>query len=128
MADWLDDHIQGALKEGKRPQVEVNPGAEVVMPKRPTGRPRVYPEGVPRYFRYLGLHGRARPRCLARGCKNMLKRDQKAACSPQCADAIFNRCIWLLRLIEATPEEILKHFPEETDHGNRSSDPDQESS
>lgn len=110
MKDWLNSSIEEALKNNRRPVIKLLPSAEIKLPKRPRGRPRLYPEGTPRYYRYAGLHGRSRPRCLAKRCTHLLRRDQKAACSPECADKIFNHALWLLDLLGTTKEEIVNHF------------------
>lgn len=111
MARGLQSTIDALLKQGKAPKVTFLPGTEIANPRHPLhrGRQRVRPIDDP-WSVYKGRRGKARPRCLARGCKHELQVKQIGACSPACADAVFNHALFLLRNIEATPEEILEHY------------------
>jgi hypothetical protein len=90
------DRVKELRKKGKRPIIRLTPAALIPKPVRGPGRPRKYPPGHPLASRYRGRRGKSRPRCLAKGCPNMLKINQEAACSPVCADRIVNDA--LLRL------------------------------
>ena len=48
--------------------------------------------------------------CMARHCRRRLRRDQSGVCSKACADAVFNHALYLLRMSEATPDEVLQYY------------------
>lgn len=106
----IEEQLQEALTRGKRPEIILSPGAQVVIPKGRPGRKRKWPIGTPRYLRYVGLRGRNRPYCMARSCKRQLRIDQKIACCPEHEDKIFNQAMYMLRQLGSTKEEILTYF------------------
>jgi hypothetical protein len=106
----LQEQIDTILRRGKRPTVAFWPGAEIVMPKRRRGRPRMRDLDKP-FAHYADRRASLRPvRCLARGCQRRLKAHQRGACCEFCADAVFNRALSLLWLIDATRDEVLEHY------------------
>ena len=44
------------------------------------------------------------------GCQRRLKAHQRGACREARADAVFNRALSLLRMIDATEEEVAEHY------------------
>lgn len=104
------DSVKELRKRGKRPVIRLTPAALVRTPKRAVGRPRVYPEGEPLAARYLGRRGNSRPRCMARGCRTFLKRDQEAACSQVCADRIVNEALEKLVQCRVTKKQLLELY------------------
>jgi len=106
----LQEQIDAILRSGKRPSITFSPGIEVVMPKRRRGRPRVRDLDKP-FAHYADRRASIRPvRCLALGCQRRLKAHQRGACSEFCADAVFNRALSLLWMIDATREEVAEHY------------------
>lgn len=106
----LQEQIDAILRSGRRPSIELLPGAEVLMPKKRHGRPRVRDLEKP-FAHYADRRASVRPvRCLAYGCQRRLKAHQRGACSDWCADAVFNRALMLLRIIDATRDEVLEHY------------------
>jgi len=106
----LQEQIDAIIRFGKRPSVELRPGAEVLVPKKRRGRSRVRELDRP-FAHYADRRASIRPvRCLARGCQRRLKAHQRGACSEFCADAVFNRALALLWMIDATKEEVAEHY------------------
>jgi hypothetical protein len=106
----IQQQINDLLHAGKRPSIVLSPCLEVIIPKGRRGRPRVRDLDKP-FAHYADMRASIRPvRCLALGCQRRLKAHQRGACSEWCADAVFNRALSLLRLIDATRDEVLEHY------------------
>jgi hypothetical protein len=58
----------------------------------------------------VGRRGKSRPRCVAKGCGRMLRQNQAAACSDQCADRIINTAILHLKQCGITLEELTRLY------------------
>jgi hypothetical protein len=106
----LQQQIDAILRRRQRPSITFFPSTEVLMPKGRRGRPRSRSLDRP-FEHYADDRACLRPvRCLARGCRRRLTAHQRGACSEFCADAVFNRALSLLRMIDATKEEVAEHY------------------
>jgi hypothetical protein len=106
----LQQQIDAILRTGKRPSVTLWPGIEIVMPKRRRGRPRVRDLARP-FAHYADKRASVRPvRCLAEGCQRRLKVRQRGTCCEAHGDAVFNQALSLLRMIDATKEEVTECY------------------
>ena len=104
------DRVKELRKAGKRPVIKLTPGALVTVPKLPTGRPRKYREGESRAPHYVGCRGKSIPRCMAKGCRQMLRMHQAAACSDVCADRIINDALLRLKACGVKKDELLELY------------------
>jgi hypothetical protein len=106
----IQQQINDILHAGKCPVLTLSPATEIIIAKGHRGRPRSRRLDRP-FEHYADDRACLRPvRCLARGCQRRLKVHQRGACSDFCADAVFNRALSLLWMIDATKEEVAEHY------------------
>jgi hypothetical protein len=89
----LWDEVARAAAAGKRPKIEIAPGARVIVPKRGRGRPKkVDAQGKRTYYAMTTADG-IPMRCRNYGCNLKLRVDQVAiCCSPRCEEALRDFC------------------------------------
>lgn len=108
----LDERLRAILASGRRPSITLFPGAEILMPKRRVGRPRVRDLAKP-YAHYKDPRAATRrARCLY--CHRRLRVNEISVCGEACADAVFNQALYLWRMIGATREDILQYVKRPT--------------
>lgn len=90
----------------KRAVVLLTPGQQIRKDKTQQAH-RKYPPGYDYVQSYVGLRGRNKPRCLARGCVKTLRVYQLAACSEFCQNAIINDALLRLKQCGVTKEQLL---------------------
>jgi hypothetical protein len=111
----LDARLAGILASGRRPSITLFPGAEVLLPKRRVGRPRVRDERLPFKHYRDPRAGKYPARCLSRSCRKRLKANQRGVCSDACRDAIFNEAMLMLYLAGISKADLIAVYPELAD-------------
>ena len=111
----LAQQIAEVLATGWRPVVSLFPGMQVVPPKQPRrGRPRVRQPGHPyahyRDDRVKGNRAISPPRCLMRGCRKRLRRDQRGACCETHAAWVVNDALVRLHAVDVTGAELKEWY------------------
>ena len=111
----LEEQIAESLKAGRRPIIECRPGMQVFPPKQPRpGRPRVrradHPYAHYRDDRVKGNRAVSPPRCLKRGCRKRLRRDQRGTCCESHAAWVVNDALVRLHAVDVTSAELREWF------------------
>lgn len=97
---WGD--IDELLEQGEHPVVAFPKGNKVIVPKKPRGRPRLYPEGMSPHRTWVmqTSSGRAM-RCRNKGCQKFVPKNSLAiVCSGACAEELARYCKSTLDVLE----------------------------
>lgn len=91
------DEVRRVIEDGQIPLIKLPREAEIRPMKYSRGRPRIRPYNGDKlvqeraFEHYAGstTQPNRRPRCKARGCRNMLRRDDLLVCSEWCRSAVI---------------------------------------